>query len=207
MIQKRYLRNSRDAKELFAELGLTERKPKREELPGIFVFRPPVDNSQRPGEILAIVTFDDFVDAEVYRESEQLLELLTGKRFQGNIDPANYPIVEQSMRRLVNCRNELGKHVVFLTNEARKAESLYNGMVDYETLRIMKEDGEDRVTVAKTMARSICIEYRERWIEAKMVRDKGINLEKSISKTVDIYRTILAKLRKEYEDISFTETT
>lgn len=194
---KKYaVRSKKEAEEICATLHLYERRIDWTEVPGVWVVKEP-ESRDEIGEILAIVTFQDFYGVEVFHEAAQVLEILNGDFWQENIPFDAYPTVERALRKANHLLEKCGDYGVDMESQVRQAEKKYNDMVDYRTIQNLKED--DRVTVATKMARFQCSEYEDAILEAKRMRDQAQNITRALSKTIDTFRTISAKLRKEYE--------
>lgn len=197
MKSKKYsIRRKKEAEELCASLHLFDRRIDWTEVPGVWIIREP-ESEDEQGEILAIVTFQDFYGDEIFHEATQTLEILNGDHWHDNIPFDAYPKIERALRKCNYLLEKCGDYAVDQDNKVRHAEKKYNDMVDYWTIKNLKED--DRVTVATKMARFQCSEYEDSILEAKRMRDQANNLVRAISKTLDTFRTIAAKLRKEHE--------
>lgn len=201
-IEKIPIMTSKDAEELCAVLHLFHYKPSRADVPGVWIVRAP-ESDDEIGEILAIVTFTDFYGDDIFHKARQVLELLNGSRYDvTGIPPEDYQIIEKALRDTNYYAEKVGDYYVDAEDNARKLESKYNAMIDMKMIRYLEQNPTTGPTIAKTHARIMCAEYLNNWNEAKRTRDHAKNLYYALKSTGNTYRTIFAKLRREFEDIN-----
>lgn len=191
------IRTSEQAIELIALLGLKDRRPARDEVPGVWIVMEPTKKDEI-GMVLEIVTFSDFYGDEVFQQAEQILELLCGERWNQSIPLDAYPTIERALRTANLVKKHVGDTVTDLKDDVRRAEFMYDRTVEYKTIEYMEKQGEHRITVAKTWARNQCQHLFEKVLEVKKMRDYAENLYDALKQSIFSFGTITSKLKGEY---------